>query len=277
MISENDTIKLYIKHISQYPLITRDTEVILATELKNGDDEARKTLIRSNLRLVVKIAHDFKGRGLPLLDLIAEGNLGLMHAVSKFDPAKGAKLSSYSAWWIKQSMHRALANQGKTIRVPVQSANKMQRIKNALNTLQVTLDRIPTNAEIAQQTNLSERTVSGLKNILTTTVSLNAAVTEDENRSFSDIIPDNINYGHDVVFANSELYNYLRKIIEQFEPREIEILNMRFGLDYDKACTLSEISNVIGITRERIRQIQNRALRKLRKALEPIHKPKYLS
>ena len=176
MLSDNDTMKLYMQNIGQYPLVSTDEEVELAEQIKNGDAkasaDARAKLIRSNLRLVVKIAHDFKGLGLPLLDLISEGNIGLMRAVEKFDPSKGAKLSSYAAWWIKQSMRRALANQARTIRIPVQSASKISKIQAAKAKLTENLGRDPTDKEIASEVNLTERTVTGLRLGKTTTISL---------------------------------------------------------------------------------------------------------
>ena len=151
MLSDNDTMKLYMQNIGQYPLVSTDEEVELAEKIKNGDAQtsadARAKLIRSNLRLVVKIAHDFKGLGLPLLDLISEGNIGLMRAVEKFDPSKGAKLSSYAAWWIKQSMRRALANQARTIRIPVQSASKISKIQAAKAKLTENLGQGETHGE----------------------------------------------------------------------------------------------------------------------------------
>jgi len=151
MASDHDTMKLYMERIGQYSLVTRQEEIELAAEIDKGSEEARQKLIRSNLRLVVKIAHDFKGRGLPLLDLISEGNIGLVRAVEKFDPSKGAKLSSYAAWWIKQAMRRALANQSRTIRVPVQSASKIGKIQTAQTALRDRHQREPTDAEIAEE------------------------------------------------------------------------------------------------------------------------------
>ena len=160
--SRNDTMKVYMSEIGQISLVTKNEEADLAEAIHNGDiaahEEARATLIKANLRLVVKIAHDFKGLGLPLLDLISEGNIGLMRAVEKFDPAKGAKFSSYAAWWIKQSMRRALANQSRTIRIPVQSAGKINKIKTVRMKLTEMLGREPTDGEVAEHLDFSERT-----------------------------------------------------------------------------------------------------------------------
>jgi len=192
--AKNDTMKVYMQEIGQISLVTKEQEIELAAKIHGDDPEAREAarteLIKANLRLVVKIAHDFKGLGLPLLDLIAEGNIGLMRAVEKFDPAKGAKFSSYAAWWIKQSMRRALANQSKTIRIPVQSAGKINKIKNAKQKLAEKLSREPSDAEIAEFLEFSERTVSGLKLADLKTFSLHDPIQQGEDGEFQDIIPE---------------------------------------------------------------------------------------
>ncbi len=268
MLSDNDTMKLYMQHIGQYPLVTPEEEVDLADEIKNGSEEARIKLIRSNLRLVVKIAHDFKGLGLPLLDLISEGNIGLMRAVEKFDPSKGAKLSSYAAWWIKQSMRRALANQSRTIRIPVQSATKISKIQNARTKLREELGREPTNAEIAEAVNLTERTVSGLRLGKTTTISLHDPIQQGEEGEFRDIIPDESTTSPDEIVQDDETLHHMLDLVSRLEERERSILQLRFGLDGERPHTLEEVSRIIGRTRERIRQIQNQALEKLRLMIE---------
>lgn len=268
MLSDNDTMKMYMQHIAQYSLVTPEEEVELAAQIKAGSDEARIKLIRSNLRLVVKIAHDFKGLGLPLLDLISEGNIGLMRAVEKFDPSKGAKLSSYAAWWIKQSMRRALANQSRTIRIPVQSATKISKIQNARAKLREELDREPTNAEIAEAVNLTERTVSGLRLGKTTTISLHDPIQQGEEGEFRDIIPDDSTTSPDEIVQDDETLAHMLELVEHLDDRERKILRLRFGLNNERPHTLEEVSRIIGRTRERIRQIQNQALEKLRLMLE---------
>jgi len=268
MLSDNDTMKLYMQHIGQYPLVTPEEEVDLAEEIKDGSEAARVKLIRSNLRLVVKIAHDFKGLGLPLLDLISEGNIGLMRAVEKFDPSKGAKLSSYAAWWIKQSMRRALANQSRTIRIPVQSATKISKIQNARTQLREELGREPTNGEIAEIVNLTERTVSGLRLGKTTTISLHDPIQQGEEGEFRDIIPDESSTSPDEVVQDDETLHHMLKLVSFLDQRERSILQLRFGLDGERPHTLEEVSRIIGRTRERIRQIQNQALEKLRLMIE---------
>lgn len=268
MLSENDTMKLYMQNIGQYPLVTPEEEVELAALIKGGDKEARTKLIRSNLRLVVKIAHDFKGLGLPLLDLISEGNIGLMRAVEKFDPSKGAKLSSYAAWWIKQSMRRALANQARTIRIPVQSASKISKIQAARVKLTEKLGREPTDQEIAAEVNLTQRTVTGLRLGKTTTISLHDPIQHGEDGEFRDIIPDEKTVSPDAIVQDEETLRHMIKLIDRLDERERTILSLRFGLSGERPRTLEEVSQTIGRTRERVRQIQNQALEKLRLLLD---------
>ncbi len=268
MLSDNDTMKQYMQSIGQYKLVTTAEEAVLAKRIAQGDNEARETLIRSNLRLVVKIAHDFKGLGLPLLDLISEGNIGLMRAVEKFDPTKGAKLSSYAAWWIKQSMRRALANQARTIRIPVQSASKIGKIQNAKNKLTQQLGREPTDKEIATEVNLTERTVTGLRQGKTSTISLFDPIQNGAEGEFKDIIADEKSIAPDDIARDDETLNTMNKLVKQLPERERVILKLRFGLDGEKPKTLEEVSRSIGRTRERVRQIQNQALETLRAAIE---------
>ena len=268
MLSDNDTLKLYMQNISKYPLITLKEEGELAKRIAAGDANARSTLIRGNLRLVVKIAHDFKGYGLPLLDLISEGNIGLMRAVEKFDPTKGAKLSSYAAWWIKQAMRRALSNQGPLIRIPVQSAAKIGKIHNAKIKLAEKLGRDPTDKEIAAEVNLTERTVNGLRQGKTSTVSMQAPIKEGEEGELKDVLADEKSLSPNTVVEETETLNYMNMLIGQLDERERAILTLRFGLNGDPPKTLEQVSAEIGRTRERVRQIQNQALEKLRSRLE---------
>ncbi len=270
-LSKNDTMKVYMQDIGQISLVTKEEEVELAAKIHGTDmklkEEARATLIKANLRLVVKIAHDFKGLGLPLLDLISEGNIGLMRAVEKFDPAKGAKFSSYAAWWIKQSMRRALANQSKTIRIPVQSAGKINKIKSARLKLTEKLGREPTDAEIAGFLEFSERTVAGLRLADLRTFSLHDPIQQGEDGEFQDIIPDRHASIPDRILGDLESVSRLTNLMESLDEREKMILKMRFGLDGNKPRTLEEVSQEIGRTRERVRQIQNQALTKLKSLL----------
>jgi RNA polymerase primary sigma factor len=248
--TRNDAMKSYINEISQHDLVTVEEEVELAADIHGEDeyayDEAREKLIQANLRLVVKIAHDFKGLGLPLLDLISEGNIGLMRAVEKFDPSKGAKFSSYAAWWIKQSMRRALANQSRTIRIPVQSSAKINKIKASRIKLAERLRREPTDSAIAEYLDFSERTVSGLRLADLKTFSLHDPIQQGEEGEFQDIIPDNGSKTPDRILGDIESIDRLVSLLDQLDEREQLILKMRFGLDGEKAKTLEEVSQEIG-------------------------------
>ena len=268
MQNDIDTMKLYMLNIGQYPLVSTEEEAELAAKISKGDNEAKSKLIQSNLRLVVKIAHDFKGLGLPLQDLISEGNIGLMRAVEKFDPSKGAKLSSYAAWWIKQSMHRALANQTRTIRIPVQSIVKISKINMVQQKLTEKLGREPTDKEIAAEVNLTERTVTGLRRGKTTTISLHDKIQHGEEGEIREIISDDKTPAPDELLQDEEILSHMLELTDKLEDREKNILNLRFGLDGNHPKTLEEVSQCIGRTRERVRQIQNQALDKLRQMLE---------
>ena len=269
--NKNDTMKVYMTEIAQIDLVTKSEEERLASEIHGADAarraDARTKLIKANLRLVVKIAHDFKGLGLPLLDLISEGNIGLMRAVEKFDPSKGAKFSSYAAWWIKQSMRRALANQSRTIRIPVQSAGKINKIKTARMRMVEELGRDPSDAEISDRLGFSERTVAGLRLADLRTISLNDPIQQGEEGEFQDIIPDRHAQTPDQIIGDVESVFRLMDLLDKLEERERKILEMRFGLRGGRALTLEEVSQQIGRTRERVRQIQNQALAKLKQLL----------
>ncbi len=268
MLSDNETIKLYMQHIAEYERVTPKEEIDLAARIQKGEEKARVKLVRSNLRLVVKIAHDFKGRGLPLLDLISEGNIGLMRAVDKFDPSKGAKLSSYAAWWIKQCMRRALANQSRTVRIPIQSATKISKIHNARIKLREKLNREPENSEIAEEVQLTERTVSQLGRVSTTTFSLHDPIQQGEEGEFHDILPDPSTPTPDNVVQEDETMRRMMHLVQFLDERERGILTLRYGLNGERPHTLEEVSRIIGPTRERIRQLQHQAVRKLRLMLD---------
>ena len=269
--TKNDTMKVYMGEIARISLVNKNEEAELAKQIHSTDskqyEDARNTLIKANLRLVVKIAHDFKGLGLPLLDLISEGNIGLMRAVEKFDPSKGAKFSSYAAWWIKQSMRRALANQSRTIRIPVQSAGKISKIKTVRMKLAEELGRDPTDSEIADHLEFSERTVAGLRLADLKTISLHDPIQQGEEGEFQDIIPDRHAMTPDQIIGDVESVLRLLHLLDKLEYRERRILEMRFGLRGSRPLTLEEVSQQIGRTRERVRQIQNQALNKLKQLL----------
>lgn len=263
-----DTMKTYMQQIGMYPLIPKDEEVALADRIADGSDDAREKLIQSNLRLVVKIAHDFKGLGLPLLDLISEGNIGLMRAAEKFDPRKGAKFSSYAAWWIKQSMRLALANQSRAVRVPVQSAAKMNKIKYARNRLHIELGREPTDAEIARRIHTSARSVSAMRRLDARWVSLQDPIQLGEIGNIEDLIPDSNAKAPDEWVYERDALRRLGGLLHRLNQRESTVLRLRFGLDGAPPRTLDQTSAALGRTRERVRQIQNQALAKLRQFME---------
>jgi RNA polymerase primary sigma factor len=261
-----------MNEVSQLPLLTKAEEASLAADIHSGDPEkfskARETLITSNLRLVVKIAHDFKGFGLPLVDLISEGNIGLIRAAEKFDITKGAKFSSYAAWWIKQAMRRAISSQSRTIRIPIQSAGKLSKIRQAFGILSQEFGRTPTDAEVAEYCDLNEKTVASLKNIDPNTVSLNDPIKQGEDGEFQDIIPDHSAKSASESINKVDAIFRVMELLQELGERERTVLEMRFGLRGNPPCTLEDISEYVGRTRERVRQIQNAALEKLKNMLE---------
>ncbi len=271
VIAKTDTLKLYMNEVGRIPLVTPEQEKILASQIHGNDralhDQACTTLINANLRLVVKIAHDFKGLGLPLCDLISEGNLGLVRAVEKFDPSMGAKFSSYAAWWIKQAMRRALSNQAGVIRIPVQSAGKINKIKLASMKMTEQLGRTPTDGELADNLALSERTVAALRLSDLKTVSLHAPIQQGEDGSIGDLISDRNAMTPDRILGDEESIQRLISLLGELDERERQILQLRFGLDGRRPKTLDEVSQLIHRTRERVRQLQNQALAKLRAKL----------
>jgi RNA polymerase primary sigma factor len=268
-------IKIYLREIGQTPLLTREEEVKLARRIKRGDQAARQQMIKANLRLVVKIAHDYANYGLPLLDLISEGNIGLMKAVERFDPKKGGKLSTYAAWWIKQSIKRALANQSKTIRLPVHLVDKIARMRRISMQLTEELGREPTDEELGEELSLSPAKVAQLRTAAIRPASLDAAVGQDEDSaSLGDIIGDeNARTPYDLL-QDKNLRGSIMDLLHVLDPRELKILTLRFGLDGKKEMTLEEVGEKFKVTRERIRQLQNIALRKLKKALDKQDKRK---
>ena len=268
MSYQKDTMKAYMQEVAHIPLIPQEEEGELAKKIAEGDEEARLKLIKGNLRLVVKIAHDFKGWGLPLVDLISEGNIGLMRAAEKFDPEKGAKFSSYAAWWIKQSMRRALANQSKTIRIPVQSAGKINKIKKTYKELREQLGREPTDVEIARKLKFSEKTVASLKKSDVKSYSLHDSLKNGEDGEFGDIIPDEESGTPEDIIVHMESLEHLDELLDTLHERERLILEKRYGLNGHTALTLEEVSQYVGRTRERVRQLQHQALSKLKAKLQ---------
>jgi RNA polymerase primary sigma factor len=268
-VAERNNLQLYLQEIGKTPLLTIDEEVKLAKRILKGDKAARDHMISANLRLVVKIAMDYKDFGLPLLDLISEGNLGLIKAVERFDPTKGGKLSTYAAWWIKQSIKRALANQSKTIRLPVHLVDKISKMRRTAMALTEELGREPTDEEIAIELQVPTSKVAHLKSVSVRPASLDAPIGEDgDSTTFGEIVGDeNAASPADSLQVNGR-NSALNAIVQTLEPREAEIIRYRFGLDGRDELTLEEVGEKFRVTRERVRQLQNLALSKLRKALE---------
>src|SRR5689334_23397179 len=272
---DSDTgIKIYLREIGQIPLLTPQQEIDLAAKIKRGDKEARALMIRSNLRLVVKIAHDYANLGLPLLDLISEGNIGLIKAVERFDPRKGGKLSTYAAWWIKQSIKRALANQSKTIRLPVHLVDKISKMRRTAMRLQEELGREPTDDEIAGELGMPVSRVTQMRLAAIRPASLDAPIGDDDSNNFAEVVQDE---NADTPYEQLEektVTRMLQEMVKTLDEREATILRYRFGLDGGPEKTLEEVGQRFGVTRERVRQIQNIALAKLRKMIEKLETSK---
>ena len=275
MSYESDSsLKLYLREISKTPLLTIQEETDLAERIKMGDKEARSHMIRANLRLVVKIAHDYSGYGLSLPDLISEGNIGLMNAVGRFDPEKGGKLSTYGAWWIKQSIKRALANQSKTIRLPIHMVDKIARMRRISSILAEQLGREPTDDELATELGLPRQKIAMLKQAAQRPTSLDAPVNDGEATEYSEIISDEAASDPLEALADKNLHAELGGLLSLLNERERRIIDGRFGLNGLKPMLLEDVGREFGVSRERIRQLQNSALAKMRKALLKMDKPK---
>jgi len=275
MRTESDSIsQAYMSEISQTDLLTIEEEWELAERIKDGDEEARDHMIRANLRLVVKIARDYSNYGLPLADLISEGNIGLMKAVEKYEPAKGGKLSTYATWWIKQSVKRALSNQSKTVRLPIHMVDKISRLQRISNSLIEELGRQPTADELAEILGIPRKKLAMIKQAAQRLTSLDAPIGDDDSDSYAETIGDSSALDPLEALASKEIYgellNGLRCLLDK---RESKIIEARFGLDGKKPMTLEEIGCDFGLTRERIRQVQNKALEKMRTALEKKENP----
>jgi len=268
---DGDTaIKLYLREIGQVKLLTPQEEIALAARIKKGDKKARELMIKANLRLVVKIARDYDGIGLPLLDLISEGNIGLMKAVERFDPSKGGKLSTYGSWWIKQSIKRALANQSKTIRLPVHLVDKISKMRRVAMRLQEELGREPSDEELAEELGTSSTRVSQMRMAAVRPASLDAPIGDEDSNNFAEVVQDeNADTPYEML-EDKTVTGMLQEMVKKLDPREATILRFRFGLDGGSEKTLEEVGEKFGVTRERVRQIQNIALRKLRKMIEKL-------
>src|SRR5216684_228229 len=260
-------LKRYLQEIGQFSLLTPQQEVELAGKIKKGDAAARERMIDANLRLVVTIARDYEGIGLPLLDLISEGNIGLMKAVERFDPAKGGKLSTYGSWWIKQSIKRALANQSKTIRLPVHLVDKIAKVRRVSLQMSDELGREPTDDELGEEIGIASEKVARLKSVGIRPASLDAPIGDDDSTEFGEIIDDEQAQTPFELLRDKDLLHEMDGVLDVLDKREKKIISQRFGLKGGKPKTLEDVGRDFGVTRERIRQLQNIALAKLRRAL----------
>jgi RNA polymerase primary sigma factor len=264
-----DALRAYLEGIGQVDLLTREEEIKLAKQIQKGNKKARQRMIAANLRLVVKIAKDYNGYGLPLSDLISEGNLGLIRAVEKFDPTRGTKFSTYASWWIKQSVRRSLANQSKTIRLPVHVIDKLSRINRLSGQLTEELGREPDEQELADELDIPVKKLNMLRRASQHTLSLDQPVGhEDSGLSLTELVQDQGAVDPSLELESQNMHDLVRGSLDILNERELRILGLRFGLNGNKPLTLAEIGDEFGVTRERIRQLQNAALKKLRKALE---------
>jgi RNA polymerase primary sigma factor len=271
--TRGDTLQLYLNEIGQVKLITPQEEIQLARRIKKGDQRAREQMITANLRLVVKIARDYENLGLPLLDLINEGNIGLMKGVERFDPKKGAKLSTYAAWWIKQSMMAALANQSKTIRLPAHVVERVAKMRRAEMQLHDTFDREPTDQELAEHLGLDARRIRRYRDASKAPLSLDSPLNDQEPNRISDVVadPDAAPPFQRLLKENDA--DLVRAALATLNERETAILVMRFGLNDDAPKTLEEVGAHFHVSRERIRQIQDEALKKMRLEIDERDSP----
>ena len=263
-MSVNDNVRMYLKEIGKISLLSLDEEQELSKRIASGDEEAKKILAESNLRLVVSIAKRYVGRGLLFLDLIQEGNIGLMKAVDKFDYDKGFKFSTYATWWIRQAITRALADQARTIRVPVHMVETINKLARVERQMALDLNREPTDSELAKKMNLPLDKIVEIRRISQDPVSLETPIGEEDDSHLGDFLADERTMGPEEYTDYTMLKEELKEVLETLTKREEEVLGLRFGL-YDGTChTLEEVGKKFGVTRERIRQIEAKALRKLR-------------
>ena len=263
-VAIDDPVKVYLKEIGRVPLLAAEEEAVLARAAQAGDEDARRKLSEANLRLVVSVAKRYAGRGLPFLDLIQEGNLGLMKAAEKFEPERGFKFSTYATWWIRQAITRAIADQARTIRIPVHMVETINKLIRVTRQLLQEYGRDPQPDEIAAEMGISEEKVREIIKIAQEPVSLETPIGEEEDSHLGDFIPDDEAPAPEESAAITILKEQLTEVLDTLTPREEKVLRLRFGLDDGRARTLEEVGREFNVTRERIRQIEAKALRKLR-------------
>jgi RNA polymerase primary sigma factor len=275
--SKRGAIETYLSEIGRVPLVTPQEEIRLAARVKRGDGEARTLMITSNLRLVVTIARSYVNLGLPLLDLISEGNIGLVKAVERFDPTQGAKLSSYASWWIRQAIKRALDNQSRTIRVPVHRREKQMKVRRVASQMSQELGREPTDEELAAEIGIDAETVFKLNTASPAPTSLDAQTADEESVEFSETVADENARTPFEALRDQDLRDKIGTLLVVLTERERKIVRERFGFTGGRCKTLEEIAATVGVTRERIRQLQTAAVSKLRRALQESETPGELS
>ena len=260
----NDPVRMYLKEIGQIKLLTTEEELELADRIAKGDEQAKATLAEANLRLVVSIAKRYVGRGMLFLDLIQEGNIGLMKAVEKFDVTKGYKFSTYATWWIRQAITRAIADQARTIRVPVHMVETINKLARVERQLTLELNREPTEEELAKKMGTSVEKIRDIYKISQEPVSLEIPIGEEDDSHLGDFIPDETNMSPEDFAVNELLKDEISEVLLTLTEREEKVIRLRFGLEDGRPRTLEEVGQLFGVTRERIRQIEAKALRKLR-------------
>lgn len=265
--SERSLVRFYLNEIGKTPLLTPEQETQLARRIHRGDAAAREAMIKANLRLVVRIARDYENFGLPLLDLISEGNIGLVKAVERFDPDKGGKLSTYAAWWIRQALKRALATHGKTIRLPMHMVDRIAAMRRIVNKLTDELRREPTNDEIALVMDLPVRKIVHLRTVATRAASLDAPVGEEGDATFGDLIGDETQEDPFEALRGKNSAEEINLLLSRLDPREADILRLRFGIGGGGELTLEEVGERYKLTRERVRQLQHLSIMKLRRLM----------
>ena len=264
---ERSPIRYYLDQIGKTPLLTLEQETALARRVLKGDEAARQQMIQANLRLVVRIAKDYDNFGLSLMDLISEGNFGLIKAVERFDPDKGGKLSTYAAWWIKQAIKRALASDGKTIRLPVHMVDRIAQMRRISNLLTKELEREPTNDEIAQAMDIPLSKVVHMKSVANRAASLDQPVGEDGDATLGDLVKDETARSPFENLRGKSDLTEIAEMLAHLEPREAEVITLRFGLNGESPLTLEEVGELFKLTRERVRQLQQSALMQLRRMM----------
>jgi len=265
--AELDVTNLYLREIGFHALLTADEEIALGRGVQAGDEQARQRMIEANLRLVVKVARGYVGRGVALLDLIEEGNLGLMHAVTKFDPDRGCRFSTYATWWIRQAVERAVINQGRTVRLPIHVARELANYVRTEQALRRELARTPTMSEISERTGFSTEQIAKLRRIRERSVSVDAPLDDSGGHVLLDCLNDDRAENPRDFACAEELSALIKGWLDELSPRHREVIEMRFGINGRERLTLEHVGQALGLTRERVRQVQIAAMRRLRRKL----------